>query len=126
MALLNRDELLAALTRLGQLAQADGEVIELLVVGGGVMVLEFGARLATHDLDGIVINRIDRRKVRLYAETIAREKAWPDDWLRDYFTTPCRVLRYAEDPDSSAVDPGLRRTSEPGVDGKGSCEMVSK
>jgi A/G-specific adenine glycosylase len=46
--------------------------------------------------------------------------------LKDYFTTPRRVLRYPEGPDSSASDPGLRSTSEPGVDGNESCEAVSK
>jgi hypothetical protein len=65
------------------LAAAAGQSIELLVVGGGVMVLEFGARLATRDLDGIVTNHIDRDKIRFYVTTVARERSWPDDWLND-------------------------------------------
>jgi hypothetical protein len=83
MALLDRDELISALNQLGQLAAADGQSIELLIVGGGVMVLEFGARLSTRDLDGIVTNDVDHAKVRSYITTIARERAWPDDWLND-------------------------------------------
>jgi hypothetical protein len=38
MALLNRQDLIDALSELGRLADADGEFVELLVVGGGIMV----------------------------------------------------------------------------------------
>jgi hypothetical protein len=83
MALLNRGELIEAIERLGQMAIADDESIDLLIVGGAVMVLEFSARLSTRDMDGIVTNRIDRAKVRTYVRAIAREKGWQDNWLND-------------------------------------------
>jgi hypothetical protein len=83
MALLNRNDLFAALTRIGQLATADGQSIELLVVGGGIMVMEFGSRLSTRDLDGVVTNSVDPVKVRQYAQVLASEKNWPLDWLND-------------------------------------------
>jgi hypothetical protein len=83
MAFLNRDDLIGALTRLGQLAATDGHAIELLVVGGGVMVMEFGTRDSTRDLDGIVTNAIDPAAVRRYAQVVAMERNWPADWLND-------------------------------------------
>jgi hypothetical protein len=39
MPLINRSEIVAALKRLGELALADGESIQLVVLGGAVMVL---------------------------------------------------------------------------------------
>jgi hypothetical protein len=83
MGLFSRDDLIAALTRIGQLAAEDAQVVELLVVGGGVMVLEFGARQSTKDLDGVVIGTTAPSKVREYAAKVAREKSWPLDWLND-------------------------------------------
>jgi len=83
MALLNRESLIDALSQLGQLAEADGQFIELLVVGGGIMVMEFGSRNSTRDLDAVVINSIEPSKVRAYAEKVAIERNWPLDWLND-------------------------------------------
>ncbi len=84
MALLNRAELLTAIDRLGQFADADGMTIELIVVGGGVMVLEFGARSSTRDLDAIVSSTVpDGATVRQYAAAVAGENKWPADWLND-------------------------------------------
>jgi hypothetical protein len=43
MALLNRQDMVDALAELGRLANSDGEFVELLVVGGGIMVMEFAS-----------------------------------------------------------------------------------
>jgi hypothetical protein len=43
MATLNRDEIIGALERLGQLACDDGVSIELIALGGAVMVLAYNA-----------------------------------------------------------------------------------
>ncbi len=51
MATLNRQEILEALERLGQLAAARDQSIELVLVGGAVMVLLYQARQSTHDVD---------------------------------------------------------------------------
>jgi hypothetical protein len=83
MSRLGRAELIIALTRLGELSVADGDAIELLIVGGGVMVLAYDARDATKDLDGVVINSIAAADVRKYASTIAAEHGWNPDWLND-------------------------------------------
>jgi hypothetical protein len=82
MALLDRKDLLDALTRLGQLAQAEGQNIELLLVGGSVMAIAFMARESTRDLD-VVILTPDSSQVRAMAEVVAQERSWPPDWFND-------------------------------------------
>ena len=81
--LLTRDELIAAITRLGELAMADGQSVDLLMVGGGVMVLEFRARASTRDVDAVVTNAADAGRVRGYAATVAAERGLPPGWLND-------------------------------------------
>jgi hypothetical protein len=71
-----------ALTRPGELAQEKGEEIELLLVGGTVMVLVFQARESTRDVDVIVVSPQPAR-VRELASMVARERGWPDEWLND-------------------------------------------
>ena len=70
MALLDRPDLLAALTRLGELAEAEGTAVDLIVVGGGVMVLEFGQRQSTRDLDAVIGGPADLSAVRRYAAVV--------------------------------------------------------
>jgi len=53
MAILTKREIIEALERLGQLAEAQGEKVELVLVGGAL------------------------------AKTIAVERDWPEDWLND-------------------------------------------
>ena len=83
MALLGKSDILAALTRLGELASTDGATVELLVFGGGVMVLEFDARPSTRDIDAVVLPPGDPAVVRRLAAAVAVERGWPSDWLND-------------------------------------------
>lgn len=83
MAMLGKPEILAALTRLGELASTEGVTVELLVFGGGVMVLEFDARPSTRDIDAVVLSPHDAAAVRRFAATVAAERGWPNDWLND-------------------------------------------
>jgi predicted nucleotidyltransferase len=83
MALLEREELIAALQRLGELAQARGEQIELVVVGGAAMVLGFSARSSTQDVDAVAIPASLTSLVRELARQVAQERGWPEDWLND-------------------------------------------
>jgi predicted nucleotidyltransferase len=82
MATLSKDDVIAALTRLGEVAQAQGEMVELLLLGGSLMVLVFETRQATRDVDVVILSPAADR-VRTMAKTIATERAWPDDWLND-------------------------------------------
>jgi hypothetical protein len=83
VTLLSRQEIVGALTRLGQLAQANGHQIELLAVGGAVMVLAYNARLATHDMDVFIVSPKEAQIARTLAQQVAQEFEWSDDWLND-------------------------------------------
>lgn len=83
MALLSQEEIVEALTRLGALAQERGNQIELLAVGGAVMVLAYGARPATHDVDVLILPPEEAAVTRSLARQVAQELGWADDWLND-------------------------------------------
>lgn len=83
MALLSRQEIIAALERLGQLALAEGSTLQLVVVGGAAMVLGYNARQATHDVDALFLAPPEAHVVRRWAGIVASENNWPEDWLND-------------------------------------------
>lgn len=83
MAAISKPELVSALTHLGELAAAEGEQIELLLLGGSVMVLAFSARPSTRDVDVVILSTTDRAEVRRLAEIVADERGWPADWLNE-------------------------------------------
>lgn len=83
MTTLTKQDIIGALTRLGQLAEIEGERIELLLLGGSLMVLLFETRLSTHDVDVIVLAPTEIAKVRAIVTQIASEKSWAADWLND-------------------------------------------
>jgi hypothetical protein len=83
MAILTRQDMISALERLGQLAVADGYTLHLIVVGGAAMVLGYNARLSTHDIDALFLPPPAAHVVRTWAQIIAHEYGWADDWLND-------------------------------------------
>ena len=83
MALLGRQELIDALTELGMHAQAEGLTLDLLLVGGGVMVLDLSARPSTHDIDAVALFSTQPATVRRLATLLAAQRGWPDDWLNE-------------------------------------------
>jgi hypothetical protein len=83
MATLSKPELIAALTRLGELATARGESIELLLVGGTAMVLAFDARESTRDVDVLILAPEKAATVRALADVVAAELGWASHWLND-------------------------------------------
>lgn len=83
MATIGRNEIIQALTELGALAKERGESIEMVLVGGALMVLVFGERESTRDLDVLILSPAESKKVRDLAKIIAAEHGWPDDWLND-------------------------------------------
>lgn len=83
MATLTRSEIIGALKRLGQIAAAHGERVELVVVGGALMVLAYGARHSTRDVDVVSLSPAITPKLREWVKMVALENSWPDDWLND-------------------------------------------
>lgn len=83
MALFGKADIIRALERLGTLAAGQGQKIDLVVVGGALMVLAFDARPSTRDVDVAILNPDAAGDVRALAATVAGDFDWPDDWLND-------------------------------------------
>jgi hypothetical protein len=64
MALLSKQQIIGLLERLGGLAKERSEQIELLLVGGAVMVVVYEQRLSTHDVDVVILSPKDETTVR--------------------------------------------------------------
>ncbi len=47
------------------------------------MVLGFDARQSTRDVDAIILEPEEVRRVRILARQVAEEHDWPEDWLND-------------------------------------------
>lgn len=82
-SLLGRRAIESAMSRLGELALLEGVHVEFLIVGGAAMVLAFGARESTKDVDFAPLGNTDLQVVRRLAQRVAQENGWRDDWLND-------------------------------------------
>jgi hypothetical protein len=80
MALLDRDTIKDALSRLDQKLGAAGKRAEIFLVGGAVMCLVHQARPATRDVDAWFTEPGD---VRAAARAVAAEMGLEEDWLND-------------------------------------------
>jgi len=78
----NFSDIQSGLTRLGELAHADGQQIHLVVLGGAAMVLGYRTRESTKDVDVVILSP-NAQLVRKWAEAVAAENNWPRDWLND-------------------------------------------
>jgi hypothetical protein len=78
--MLNRDTILAALARLATLLRERGVDGELCLLGGTAMILAFGARPSTKDVDAIFQ---PAALVRELSRSVATELELPEDWLND-------------------------------------------
>jgi predicted nucleotidyltransferase len=83
MATLSRADIEAAFRRLGELAAQNDEQIELVIVGGAVMLLVYQARFSTRDVDAVILSPRTMAKVREWVKQIGVEQNLPEDWLND-------------------------------------------
>jgi len=83
MAFFNKQQIIELFERLGHLARERNEEIELLVIGGAVMVLVYDQRLSTRDVDAVFLSPSETATVRELVNQIAAEHNLPDDWLND-------------------------------------------
>jgi hypothetical protein len=83
MALLSKQQIIGLLERLGGLAKERSEQIELLLVGGAVMVVVYEQRLSTHDVDVVILSPKDETTVRELVKQVAGECDLSEDWLND-------------------------------------------
>ena len=75
---LDRERLVRALRRLGELAVADEVKLELSLYGGAVFTLVYGSRDSTKDVDGLIR---PAEAGRLLARRVAVEQGLPEDWI---------------------------------------------
>jgi predicted nucleotidyltransferase len=83
VATFSEQDIQRGLRKLGQLGQAKGIEIHLIAVGGAVMVLAFGARQSTRDVDVFILTPPEAKIVRELAAQVADEFEWAPDWLND-------------------------------------------
>ena len=57
--------------------------IELILVGGAALVLLYGARESTKDVDAVVRSLEDQQAVVHAARVVATQLGLPEDWLND-------------------------------------------
>ncbi|RRK01493.1 hypothetical protein Ga0100231_001470 [Opitutaceae bacterium TAV4] len=72
--------LIQALRRLGELAAAEGSMVEITVYGGVAMMLHFDSRQATKDIDAIFRPRAETLTL---ARKVQAELDLPDNWIND-------------------------------------------
>lgn len=106
MKKITKELLLKALGRLGELAIEEGVTVELCIYGGAAMLLSYGNRDITKDVDALI--RPSETGFRL-ARTVGVELGLPEGWLNDHvkqYIAPKEGLR-----DLPWEAPGIRLTA---------------
>jgi hypothetical protein len=75
---LDKDRLILALRRLGELAVAEMIELELSLYGGAVFTLVYGSRDSTKDVDALIQPSYIGHRL---ARQVAREQDLPEDWI---------------------------------------------
>ena len=83
MKSLTREVILDALLLLADRLPPDEPRVDLIVIGGAAMVLLFGARESTKDVDAFHLNPTGASRVAEAAATVAAVLELPSDWLND-------------------------------------------
>lgn len=77
---MNKSTIYQALRRLGELAEAEGLILEITIYGGVAMMLNFDSRVVTKNVDAILRPHEDGMRL---ADRVGRELGLPDGWLED-------------------------------------------
>ncbi|MFN4033239.1 MAG: DUF6036 family nucleotidyltransferase [Fimbriimonadales bacterium] len=101
--MLNREQILEALTRLAEVLHTRGVQGEIYLVGGAAMAVAYDARRATRDIDAVFT---PKQAIYEAAQSIAEMLHLPDNWLND----AVKLYLRGEDPEPRPVLdlPGLR------------------
>lgn len=79
--MLTAADLEIAFGELGQKALDKGLLLEIAMYGGAAIMLAYGQRPATRDVDAVFYD--NGQSVRRLAAEVARDHGWPEDWLND-------------------------------------------
>jgi Nucleotidyltransferase of unknown function (DUF6036) len=80
---LNREQILQALDALATELAAANQNCELFLVGGAALVLLYGARETTKDVDAFASSASMNQPLRAAAASVAASQGLPADWLND-------------------------------------------
>ena len=81
--MLSRDDIRRALLALAVELAGTPVRCEIVVVGGAAIVLLYGAREATKDVDVFILTQGEPSLVRKAVQRVADDLDLPDDWLND-------------------------------------------
>lgn len=81
--MLTRDDIFSGLKRIGELAREEGMTVDIAVFGGSAIAMTWQFRVATRDVDAVVIKAKDKAFLNRAGKLIAEEKGWETDWLND-------------------------------------------
>jgi hypothetical protein len=81
--MLSQDDIRRALLALASELARSSIRCEIAIMGGAAVVLLYGARAATKDVDAIILGGLDPKEVRMAIERVAEELGLPNDWLND-------------------------------------------
>jgi hypothetical protein len=79
----DRDQLLAALDRVGLAAVANHETLEIVVYGGSALMLASNFRYASEHVDIAELRKPWPQWLEQEISAIAVENGWADEWLND-------------------------------------------
>jgi predicted nucleotidyltransferase len=80
---LTQTDIRRALDALAAALPASGAPRELWIVGGAALVLLYGARETTKDVDAFTLDAAGSAEVRAAAVSVAQQLGLPQDWLND-------------------------------------------
>ena len=80
MKFLTKDELIAALRRLGELADEKSVQLNLCIYGGSALMLAYDRKRVTRDVDAIFYHP---SKIQPLIRKVAKEFELPEDWIND-------------------------------------------
>jgi hypothetical protein len=82
MALLSREEILAALKALSEELSGENQR-EVIIAGGAAIVLLYNARNSTQDVDVVAFSPSDPAPIRTAALRVSDSMGLPENWLND-------------------------------------------
>ena len=77
---MDKQLILAALERLGALADDEGLKLEICIYGGAALLLAYESGTVTKDVDAVVLPTKEGKRL---SAVVAREMGLPEDWLND-------------------------------------------
>jgi hypothetical protein len=93
----DRNQLLQALDRIGRVAAANGETIEIAVYGGSALMLASNFRYSSEDVDVGELRKPWPQWLEEVVIAIAVENGWSEDWLNDAVAFHLSPLATKED-----------------------------